>query len=73
MDCKLLKEKMQECLKNEDETRECNNIIHSWNMECKKNDERTWNEFVFGKKEEPKEESKEESKEEPKEEPKEEQ
>lgn len=72
MDCKEIKIKMEECLKEDCNSRECKTIINSWKFECEnksennetsENDEtkRTWVEYFSGKKEQP--EFKDESKE----------
>jgi hypothetical protein len=66
MDCKDIKKKMEECLKEDCNSRECKTIINSWKFECENESEneenkRTWVEYFSGKKEEP--ELKDESKE----------
>ena len=57
MDCKDIKKKMEECLKEDCNSRECKTIINSWKFECNENVEndekkRTWVEWISGKKEE---------------------
>lgn len=66
MNCDQIKEKMDECLKNDIDNRECKEIIDSWKLEC---DKSSWLGDIFSssdevdEKEEPEEVSKEKSEE----------
>ena len=48
MNCDQIKEKMNECLKNDSDNRECKEIVDSWKLECEKS---SWFGNVFSKSE----------------------
>lgn len=46
MNCDQIKEKMNECLKNDSDNRECKEIVDSWKLECEQS---SWFGNVFSK------------------------
>ena len=46
MNCDQIKEKMNECLKNDSDNRECKEIVDSWKLECEKS---SWFGNIFSK------------------------